>query len=101
MELHGDLDVLLEADYDGKAEGFVEEDWPQETWPVFYSKKVDKGQVLYLTLGHCRGHYDMHDLPEPLEYYPTVERCAWDLPVFYTLLRRGINWAKEEVLKNK
>ena len=101
MELHGDLDVLLEADYDGKAEGFVEEDWPQETWPVFYTKKVEKGEVLYLTLGHCRGHYDMHDLPEPLEYYPSVERCAWDLPVFYTLLRRGINWAKEEVFINK
>ena len=38
-------------------------------------------------------------LPEPLEYYPAVERCAWDLPVFYTLLRRGINWAKEEVFE--
>ena len=101
MELHGKLNVLLEAEYDGKAEGFVEEDWPQENWPVLYLHTVDKGEVLYLTLGHCRGHYDMHDLPEPLEYYPAVERCAWDLPVFYTLLRRGINWAKEEVLKNK
>ena len=101
MELHGKLNVLLEAEYEGKAEGFVEEDWPQENWPVLYLHTVDKGEVLYLTLGHCRGHYDMHDLPEPLEYYPAVERCAWDLPVFYTLLRRGINWAKEEVLKNK
>ena len=47
--------------------------------------------VLYLTLGHCRGHYDMQPM---IEYYPQVERCAWNLPVFYDLLRRGIAWAK-------
>ena len=29
----------------------------------------------------------MIDLPEPMAYYPEVERCAWDLPVFYDLLR--------------
>ena len=46
MELHGKLNVLLEAEYDGKAEGFVEEDWPQENWPVLYpSKQVEKGEV--------------------------------------------------------
>ncbi|MEC7365798.1 MAG: ThuA domain-containing protein [Pseudomonadota bacterium] len=99
MDLHGDLDIYLEANYGGKAEGFVEDEWPQKSWPVFYSKKVEKGEVLYLTLGHARGHYDMHDLPEPLEYYPAVERCAWDFPQFYTLLRRGINWAKERSLQ--
>jgi len=35
-----------------------------------------------------------------MAYYPEVERCAWDLPVFYDLLRRGIDWAKELSLKN-
>ena len=52
-----------------------------------------KGAVLYLTLGHCRGHYDMRPLTD---YYPSVERCSWDTPEFYELLRRGIAWALGE-----
>jgi hypothetical protein len=24
-----------------------------------------------------------------------VDRCAWDLPVFHDLLRRGVAWLKE------
>jgi len=28
-----------------------------------------------------------------MDVYPRVERCAWEQPVFYTLLRRGIAWA--------
>ena len=54
-------------------------------------KLAQQGAVLYLTLGHCRGHYDLQPLAE---WWPTVDRCAWDLPVFYTLLRRGLAWAK-------
>jgi hypothetical protein len=27
-----------------------------------------------------------------------VERCAWKLPAFYDLLRRGIAWVKEPAL---
>jgi len=30
-----------------------------------------------------------------LDWWPTVDRCAWDLPVFHTLLRRGIGWIKQ------
>jgi hypothetical protein len=30
-----------------------------------------------------------------MDYWPSVDRCAWDLPVFYDLLRRGIAWAIE------
>ena len=30
-----------------------------------------------------------------MDFWPTVEKCAWDLPVFYELLRRGIKWAIE------
>jgi len=48
--------------------------------------------VLYLTLGHCRGHYDMQPL---IDWYPHRERGAWELPVYYELLRRGIAWAKQ------
>ena len=92
VETYGKLHVLLETEFEGEATGFVEKDWKKARHPVFYLHEVGKGAVLYLTLGHCRGHYDMQPL---LDFYPQVERCAWDLPVFYDLLRRGIAWAKE------
>lgn len=95
METHGELEVMLHCEFEGEATGFVEKDWEKASHPVLYSKNLGKGGVLYFTLGHCRGHYDM---PGIAEYYPEVERCAWDLPVFYTLLRRGIVWAKEPAL---
>jgi len=69
-------------------------DWPAARHPVFYLKSHGQGAVLYLTLGHCRGHYDLQPL---MEYWPTVDRCAWDLPVFHELLRRGVQWAKEPI----
>jgi uncharacterized protein len=43
--------------------------------------------VLYLNLGHCRGHYDMQPM---IDNYPKIERGSWQLPQFYELLRRGI-----------
>lgn len=88
----GELKVLLDTEFEGEAEGFVERKWNRARHPVFYIKTIGKGSVLYLTLGHCRGHYDMRPL---MDWYPQVERCAWDLPVYYELLRRGIAWAKE------
>ena len=95
METHGELDVLLHCEFEGEATGFVEKDWEKAQHPVLYEKQTGEGSVLYLTLGHCRGHYDMQGIAD---YYPEVERCAWDIPVFYTLLRRGISWAKSPAL---
>jgi uncharacterized protein len=92
METYGDLHVMLETRFAGEATGFVENQWPDRSHPVFYLKNHGKGAVLYLTLGHCRGHYDLEPL---MDYWPTVDRCAWDLPVFHDLLERGIAWAKE------
>ena len=57
-----------------------------------YLHPVGAGSVLYLTLGHCRGHYDMRPV---MDYYPRVERGSWELPVFYDLVRRGLRWASE------
>jgi hypothetical protein len=91
VETYGKLEVLLETEFEGEATGFVEDQWKKARHPVFYLHPIGQGAVLYLTLGHCRGHYDMQPL---MDYYPTVERCAWNLPVFYDLLRRGIQWAK-------
>ncbi len=95
LETHGELDVLMHCEFEGEATGFVEAHWPRAKHPVFYLKQVGAGHVLYLTLGHCRGHYDM---PGIADYYPAIERCAWELPEFYTLLRRGLDWAKEPAL---
>ncbi len=92
MEAYGPLRVLLETRFAGEAPGFAESQWGAATHPVFYLKSHGAGAVLYLTLGHCRGHYDLQPL---MEYWPTVDRCAWEVPVFHELLRRGIGWAKE------
>jgi uncharacterized protein len=91
LETYGELEVLLETEFAGEAPDFAENAWPQARHPVFYIHEVGKGAVLYLTLGHCRGHYDMQPV---LDYWPTVDRCAWNLPVFYELLRRGLAWVK-------
>lgn len=89
-ELEGDLEVLLETRYTGKALGFVEDDWPHDDpRPVLYLHAVGRGAVLYNTLGHCRGEFDMRPI---IDRYPRVERCAWEEPIFYELLRRGIRW---------
>jgi hypothetical protein len=47
-----------------------------------------EGDVLYLTLGHCTGKYDM----QPLMEVAPLTRCAWNYDVFYDLFRRGIRW---------
>jgi type 1 glutamine amidotransferase len=92
LETHGDLHVLLHTECGEPGTGFVEGDAAPGTHPVLYLKRHGAGAVLYLTLGHCRGHYDLQPLAD---WWPTVDRCAWDLPVFHTLLRRGLTWAKE------
>ncbi|MGC6512490.1 MAG: ThuA domain-containing protein [Parvibaculales bacterium] len=93
LETHGTLDVLLETECTEEGTGFAEAADAPGKHPVFYIKTHGEGAVLYLTLGHCRGHYDLQpDVP----WWPTVDRCAWDLPVFYTLLKRGISWINRE-----
>ena len=92
---HGDLHFLLHSRFTGKATGFVLEDWDEDVdHPVYYTKRLGEGEVLYLNLGHCRGHYDMQPM---VEYYPEIEKGAWDKPVFYELLRRGIKYCADRV----
>jgi len=90
-EVRPGLEVLLDTEFEGETPGFTHHHWPRARHPVFYIRPVGQGAVLYLTLGHCRGHYDMRPMAE---YWPNIERCSWELPVFYDLLRRGIAWAK-------
>ncbi|MEQ8483800.1 MAG: ThuA domain-containing protein [Pseudomonadales bacterium] len=88
--IHGDLHVLLDTEFSGEATGFIESQWHDDApRPVYYLNPVGKGEVLYLNLGHCRGHYDMRPL---MEYYPTIERGSWEKPEYYELLRRAIRY---------
>ncbi|MBM36787.1 MAG: ThuA domain-containing protein [Actinomycetota bacterium] len=93
MEHHdaNDLIPLLHTNWSGEATGFAESDWTQsERHLVQYLRPLGAGGVLYNTLGHCRGHWDMQPL---MDYYPVIERCSWEQPMYYELLRRGIRWA--------
>ena len=84
------LHQLLYTEYTGEAAGFIEKDWPDDDpRPLYYINKVGDGEVLYLNLGHCRGHYDMKPV---VDYYPQIEKGSWDKPQFYELLRRGIRY---------
>ena len=89
------LQPLLHTSWSGTALGFVESDWttgPDEHL-VMYLRELGDGAVLYNTLGHCRGHYDMVPV---VDYYPTIERGSWEQPAYYELLRRSLRWARGE-----
>lgn len=90
-EYFGEIEPLLETRYIGEAPGFIDRDWPDdEPRLVMYLHPEGRGEVLYLTLGHCRGRYDMRPR---MEVYPKIERGSWQVPQYYGLLRRGIRWA--------
>jgi type 1 glutamine amidotransferase len=102
-EYHGAQHALLHTHFRGEAPGFVARFWPgaaaaaddaddesADRQLVMYLHPHAGGEVLYCTLGHCRGKYDMRPM---MAEYPTVERGSWKLPVYHELLRRGIRWA--------
>jgi type 1 glutamine amidotransferase len=89
-EFHAAVQTLLHTHYSGEARGFVESSWPgDEPRPVMYLRRLERGEVLYLTLGHCRGHYDMRPA---MDWWPSVDRGSWESDAYWTLLRRGIQW---------
>ncbi len=89
--LHGEQHMLLHTHFSGITEDFEDSEWESdEPRPCMYLHPYGEGQVLYLTLGHCRGKYDMQPL---MEEYPEPEFGAWKTNEYYELLRRGIRWA--------
>ena len=92
LDRHADFHVLLDSHFEGETPRFERSEWPAARHPVFYLRPYAEGHVLYLTLGHCRGPYDMAPISNSLG---AVARCSWELEVFHTLLARGIAWAKE------
>lgn len=87
------LHPLLHTTWSGEATGFAEADWTSgdPTHLVMYLRHLGSGAILYNTLGHCRGNYDMKPV---LDYYPRIERCSWEKPAYYELLRRSLRWAR-------
>lgn len=90
LEQHAPLDVLLYTTFEGRADGFVQSEWPRAQHPVLYRRKLGQGEVVYLTLGHCRGHYDMQPL---MPRWPRIDLGSWTVPEFRLLVERGIAWA--------
>jgi uncharacterized protein len=89
------IHVLMKTSFDGEATGFEDLHWKEDTVPILYLRDFESGSVLYITLGHCRGHYDLASIGVP--FYPNPERCAWNYPIYYELLRRGFRWALKEL----
>jgi type 1 glutamine amidotransferase len=89
----GALQPLLHTVWSGEARGFVEADWTtgDDHHLVMYLRPLGEGAVLYNTLGHCRGHYDMVPV---VPYYPVIERGSWEQPAYTELLRRSLRWAR-------
>lgn len=92
-EFSGQHTTLLEAQYNAPATGYVRESIAHPgPHPVFYSHTFGAGEVLYLTLGHCCGKYDLR----PFMKVAPITRCSWESPHFYELLRRGVAWGISE-----
>jgi type 1 glutamine amidotransferase len=90
-----DIRVLMSTTFSGECTGFVDSQWPEPVEvPMLHLRPFGAGEVLYYTLGHARGHYD---LPEFTPFYPHIERCSWNYPVHYEILRRGIRWGMGEL----
>lgn len=94
-EYYGEIHPLLETRYTGTFQaGYVENEWPEdEPRLVAYTHPVGEGEVLYITLGHCCGRYDM----QPIQEVAEVVRGSWEDPTYLELLRRAIRWAQDDL----
>ena len=92
--MHGTHQTLMHCHWSEPVESFVRVGWMKDTdiQPVLYLHTYGAGEVLYFTLGHCRGKYDMQPL---IEEYPTPEKGAWKTAEYFEVLRRGIRWAMD------
>jgi len=83
-----DIEVLLHTRWGGEAFGGRKFEVADQT--LMYRRRVGEGGVLYLALGHANRPYD-----KPFPHLPDQpdHRGPWDLPVYRTLIARGIEWA--------
>jgi uncharacterized protein len=90
-ELLPDLDVLLDVEYGGSTAGFEVDHVDVRRHPVLFTRAQGSGAVTYLTLGHCRGRFDIAD--QGVDDLGVVDRVAWDSPQYREILRRCVAWA--------
>jgi type 1 glutamine amidotransferase len=79
VERTADIDVLLETTYVGPTTGepaHWDDDTPQ---PVLYIRRLGRGSIVYLTLGHASSG--------------PVERCSWESSEYLEILKRAFEWA--------
>ena len=88
MDLAKDIEVLLHARWGGT--GVLNITVPEGDQPLMYRRRVGKGGVLYLALGHSNRR-----LGAPTPGRPSVpdRHDSWDMPVYKDLIRRGLEWA--------
>jgi uncharacterized protein len=90
-ELFGPLEVLLHTRFTGPCPSFelgsADDD---ELRPVLYLRRYGDGEVVYLTLGHCRSLRELHELGKPDA--TEDDHGSWDLPQFRTILGRCLDY---------
>lgn len=92
MALRDDLDVVLDTEFSGDCPGFeVSDSGPRARHPILYTRHEGAGRVVYFTLGHCRGRFDVSDLGIP--DLGVVDRVAWESAEYREVLRRCVAWA--------
>ena len=92
MELRDDLDVILDTEFTGDCPGFeVSHSGSQSRHPVLFTRVEGEGEVVYFTLGHCRGRFDVSDLG--IADTGVVDRVAWESAEYREVLSRCVAWA--------
>lgn len=92
MELREDLNVILDTEFTGDCPGFeVSHSGSRTRHPVLFTRNEGQGEVVYFTLGHCRGRFDVSDLG--ISDTGVVDRVAWESPNYREVLRRCVAWA--------
>jgi hypothetical protein len=90
--LTDEAEILLTARYKGDAPGYVLGKWEDDSpRPQLYVKQHGAGAVLYTTLGHACGRFDMQPLVQ--ETRPLVG--PWEEPTFLEIVRRGVRWVAQ------
>ncbi len=89
-EFVADVEVLLETTTSSRTMRRVPAsiDDPEARRPLLYLRRAGEGAVLYLTLGHARGRFDM----QPHMAECPVERGPWEAEPFLEVVRRGLGW---------
>jgi hypothetical protein len=91
-EMRPEAEVLMHTVFSGECPGFAE-GAPQAdpVRPVLWQRRVGAGVVTTLTLGHCRGRWDVADLGIP--DLGVLDRRGWESTGYREVLARCVAWA--------